>query len=230
MKRIILSVIAGILILPAAVYAQKAPKMETRMDSISYALGMDIAKNLGQLDLPINAKMLYKGLADVYNEEELPFTETELQSLLMKFQQEAQMAQQKMMEEKARIAKEEGELFLAENKNAEGVITLPSGLQYKVIKEGTGPSPTASDRVEVHYEGKFLDESIFDSSIQRGTPATFGVTQVIRGWTEALQLMKVGSKWQLYIPSDLAYGERGYPPNIPPNSALIFDVELLSIQ
>lgn len=211
-------------------FAQKAPKLVTRADSISYALGMDIGKNLGQLDLDISPEMLYKGLSDVYTDAESPISEEGLQSCLMAFQQEAQASQQKKFMEKAELAKQEGELFLSQNQSEEGVITLPSGLQYKVLRAGNGPSPGPNNIVRVHYEGRFLDESVFDSSYERGTPAEFQVTQVIAGWTEALQLMNAGAKWQLYIPSDLGYGPNGYPPNIPPNATLVFDVELLDFK
>lgn len=126
--------------------------------------------------------------------------------------------------------KAEGDDFLAENKAREGVVTLPSGLQYEILKEGDGPKPKATDRVRTHYHGTLIDGTVFDSSVQRGQPAAFGVNQVIRGWQEALQLMPVGSKWRLYVPSDLAYGEQGAGGSIQPNSALIFDVELLGIE
>ncbi|MEZ4776686.1 MAG: FKBP-type peptidyl-prolyl cis-trans isomerase [Bacteroidia bacterium] len=222
--------IAGILVIQSTGFAQKAPKLVTRADSISYALGMDIGKNLGQLDLDISPEMLYQGLSDVYKDVESPISAEGLQSCLMAFQQEAQASQQRKFMESAEMAKQEGELFLAQNKSEEGVITLPSGLQYKVLRAGNGPSPGPNNLVRVHYEGRFLDESVFDSSYERGTPAEFQVTQVIAGWTEALQLMNAGAKWQLYIPSDLAYGPNGYPPNIPPNSTLIFDVELLDFK
>jgi len=127
-------------------------------------------------------------------------------------------------------SKREGEEFLTKNKAKQGIVTLPSGLQYEVLKTGSGSSPKAVDTVKVHYEGKLLDGSVFDSSIKRGQPAQFGVDQVIAGWTQALQLMKVGDKWRLYIPSNLAYGERGMEGAIPPNSVLTFEVELLDVQ
>ncbi|MEZ4827717.1 MAG: FKBP-type peptidyl-prolyl cis-trans isomerase [Bacteroidia bacterium] len=229
MKRLFLIITTSLLIISAG-FAQKAPKLETRADSISYALGMDIGKNLGQLDLAISPELLYHGLNDVYADTESPINEQGLQSLLMSFQQEAQASQQRKFMEKAETAKQEGELFLSQNKTEEGVVTLPSGLQYKILQAGNGPSPTATSTVTVHYEGRLLDETVFDSSYKRGTPARFGVNQVIPGWTEALQLMNAGAKWQLFIPSDLAYGPNGYPPSIGPNETLIFEVELLEFQ
>ncbi|MDX2250164.1 MAG: FKBP-type peptidyl-prolyl cis-trans isomerase [Bacteroidia bacterium] len=229
MKRLFWMII-GVLAIPTMSFAQKAPKLETRADSISYALGMDIGKNLGELDLGISAEMLYKGLNDVYSSTESPITEEGLQALLMAFQQEAQSSQEKKFMAKAETAKQEGELFLNQNKSEEGVVVLPSGLQYKVLTPGNGPSPGPDNIVRVHYEGRFLDESVFDSSYERGTPAQFAVNQVIAGWTEALQLMNAGAKWRLFIPSDLAYGPNGYPPNIGPNETLIFEVELLDFQ
>lgn len=136
----------------------------------------------------------------------------------------------KLQEEQTAAVKAEGEAFLAENAKKEGVVTLPSGLQYKVLNAGTGATPKASDSVECHYEGRLIDGSVFDSSYQRGETATFGVTQVIAGWVEALQLMKEGDKWQLYIPYNLAYGERGAGAQIPPYATLIFDVELVKVK
>ncbi len=136
---------------------------------------------------------------------------------------------QGLQEKQAAAAKEEGIAFLAENGKKEGVVTLPSGLQYQIIKEGTGDKPTASSKVTTHYHGTTTNGEVFDSSVERGQPAQFGVNQVIAGWTEALQLMPVGSKWKLFIPSDLAYGARGAGPKIPPHAALVFEVELISI-
>ena len=134
-----------------------------------------------------------------------------------------------LKEKKAQAVKGDGEKFLEENKKREGVVTLTSGLQYQILKAGTGEKPLATDKVTTHYHGTFLDGKVFDSSVDRGQPAQFPVNRVIPGWTEALQLMPVGSKWKLWIPYNLAYGEKGYPPKIPPYSALIFEVELISI-
>lgn len=204
--------------------------LKNQTDSISYALGMDIGKSLGQLELPLNADLLYHGLADAMKGNDSAFTEAQTRALLASFQQQAKEAQVKKQQEIADKAKIEGELFLQENQEKEGVVTTESGLQYKIITPGTGAIPTAAQTVKVHYEGKLLNETIFDSSFERGEPLDLGVSQVITGWTEALQLMKVGAKWELYIPYNLAYGERGAPPGIGPFQTLIFTVELLGIQ
>jgi FKBP-type peptidyl-prolyl cis-trans isomerase len=156
-------------------------------------------------------------------------TQEEAQAVLTEVQTEVRKQQTEKMQEAATKNKTEGEAFLAANKSKEGVVTLPSGLQYKILTAGTGPKPAATDSVVCNYRGTLINGTEFDSSYKRGQPATFGVSQVIKGWTEALQLMPVGSKWQLFIPSSLAYGERG-PGEIGPNATLIFEVELLSIQ
>lgn len=212
--------------------AQKASSLPTRTDSISYALGVDLGRNLGNLDLELNSEMLYQGLLDAFNGDGsgTKLDEQQVRALIQAFQMEAREAQMAKMQAKAQEALAEGQIFLEENKQKSGITTTASGLQYEVLVEGSGAVPTASDKVEVHYSGKLLDETVFDSSYDRGEPIVFPVGGVIPGWIEALQLMPVGSKWRLYIPSNLAYGERGSPPNIGPNETLIFDVELLSIQ
>lgn len=193
------------------------------MDKVSYALGMSIAKNIlvsGVKDL--NIAEFVKGMEDVVKDAATNMSPEEAQKLLNEFFT-------KLEEEKSQMQKEIGVNFLKENGKKDGVVTLPSGLQYKVIKEGTGKVPTASDSVECHYEGKLIDGTKFDSSYDRNATATFGVTQVIPGWVEALQLMPEGSKWELYIPYDLAYGERGAGQAIPPYATLIFDIELVKV-
>jgi FKBP-type peptidyl-prolyl cis-trans isomerase FklB len=157
-------------------------------------------------------------------------TQEEAQAVLKEVQTEVQKQQQEKMKEAADKNKSEGEAFLATNKSKDGVVTLPSGLQYKILTAGTGPKPTASDSVKCNYRGTLINGTEFDSSYKRGQPATFAVGQVIKAWTEALQLMPVGSKWQLFVPSSLAYGERGAGAEIGPNATLIFEVELLSIE
>ena len=193
------------------------------MEKISYALGMSIAKNIlvsGVKDL--NIAEFVKGVEDVVSNSNTTLTPEEAQKLLNEFFT-------KLEDEKTKIQKEVGIDFLVENSKKEGVVTLPSGLQYKIIKEGTGKIPTANDSVECHYEGKLIDGTVFDSSYERKQTATFGVTQVIPGWVEALQLMPEGSKWELYIPYNLAYGERGAGQAIPPFATLIFDIELVKV-
>ena len=193
------------------------------MDKISYALGLSIGNNFkasGVKDIDID--IFSKEILDVLKNQKTSISYDEAKQIINDFFT-------KLQEEKLEINKKAGEEFLKINKEKPGVVTLPSGLQYMVLKKGEGKIPAATDTVKVHYEGTLIDGSVFDSSVQRGQPATFGVTQVIQGWVEALQLMPVGSKWKLFIPSNLAYGESGAGNSIEPNSALIFDVELLDI-
>jgi len=210
--------------------AQKAPKLESYSDSLSYALGMDVGTQIGKLDMSLNTDMIYQGLRDAFEGDEAPLTEDEMRNLIMAFQRDLQMKQQQAMMARAEEAKAKGVAFLQENQAKEGVVTTESGLQYQVMTAGTGASPTATSTVKVHYEGRLLDDTVFDSSIARGEPVEFPVNRVIQGWTEALQLMKVGAKWRLFIPYDLAYGAQGAPPNIGPYETLVFDVELLEVK
>lgn len=196
---------------------------------VSYAIGMMLGHNWQQQGLEIDPDMAAHAIKDVQAGGTTLLSQTEMQETLTAFQQTFKIKQQKMQAEKAVKSKAEGEAFLATNKNSPGVIALPDGLQYTVLAEGTGTSPSASDVVSVNYRGTLLDGTEFDSSYKRGQPASFPVNGVIKGWTEALQLMKSGSKWKLFIPSDLAYGESGQR-GIPPNSVLVFEVELLSVQ
>lgn len=193
------------------------------MDKISYALGMSIANNVMASGVKnLNLEEFAKALKAVLNHEKTELSVTEAQQILNDYFT-------KLQEEYIKTFKSEGESFLALNKSKEGVVTLPSGLQYKILKEGKGPKPTASNSVKCHYEGRLVNGTKFDSSYDRKEPAVFGVTQVIPGWTEALQLMPAGSKWELYIPYNLAYGENGAGQAIPPYAALIFDIELLEV-
>lgn len=194
------------------------------MEKVSYALGMNIANSIlasGVKDLNIDE--FAKAVKAVLAGEETSMSVADSQATLQEYFT-------KLQEEQSTAFKAEGEAFLAENAKKEGVVTLASGLQYKVIKSGNGKSPKASDSVECHYEGRLIDGTKFDSSYDRGETATFGVTQVIAGWVEALQLMKEGDKWQLYIPYNLAYGERGAGAQIPPFATLVFDVELVKVK
>lgn len=226
MKRIVIALFM-VLLLVGSAYATKKP--ETNLEKISYAIGMNIATNMMGQNLEVDADQLAAGLTATLKNQETALTKEEMAGVLTAFQQEMQMKQ--MAEAAAEAAKNEklSKEFLDSNSKKEGVITLDSGLQYKVITQGTGETPKADSKVEVHYKGTLMDGKVFDSSYDRGQPASFPVNKVIKGWTEALQLMKVGSKWQLVIPADLAYGEQGAPPTIPPNSVLVFDVELLKI-
>ncbi|HLO45942.1 MAG TPA: FKBP-type peptidyl-prolyl cis-trans isomerase [Leadbetterella sp.] len=199
----------------------RAQALKTSLDSLSYAIGINVGDNLRNQKLNVNPDILAKAIKDaIANNKSVMTSEKSGAFIQNYFQSQAAKAGN---ENKAK-----GDAFLAQNKTKAGVLTTASGLQYKVVTAGTGLKPVATDKVKVHYHGTLLDGTVFDSSVNRGEPATFGVTQVIQGWIEALQMMPVGSKWTLYIPSDLAYGPQG-PPSIGPNQALIFDVELIEI-
>jgi FKBP-type peptidyl-prolyl cis-trans isomerase FklB len=208
--------------------------LTTRKQKFSYALGMNIGNGLGgnlkKQSVEVDPALVSQGLKDAMGGAKTRLTQEEAQAVLNEVQTEVRKQQQEKTQESSAKNKTEGEAFLAANKSKEGVVTLPSGLQYKILTAGTGPKPTASDSVKCNYRGTLINGTEFDSSYKRGQPATFGVGQVIKGWTEALQLMPVGSKWQLVIPSSLAYGERGAGAEIGPDSTLIFEVELLSIE
>ncbi len=222
MKKI--SVIFIISLFSFTLNAQKVKdiKLKTHNDSLSYAFGISIAENLKSQKVEnINPLAIGRAFQDFYHDES-KIKKDDANDMIQKYFED-------MEAKKHQATIDEGKKFLAENAKKPGVITLPSGLQYKVLKEGTGNIPTASDKVKVNYEGTLIDGTKFDSSYDRGEPVVFGVTQVIKGWTEALQLMKEGSVWMLYIPSDLAYGSRQAGKDIKPFSTLIFKVELLSI-
>jgi FKBP-type peptidyl-prolyl cis-trans isomerase FklB len=221
---------------PAATPAKTAAPavLTTRKDKFSYALGMNIGTGLGEnlkkQSVDFDVDLVAQGVKDALTGAKTRLTEQEAQAVLQEVGTELRKAQQDKAAKASAANKTEGEAFLAANKAKEGVVTLPSGLQYKILKEGTGPKPAATDTVVCNYKGTLINGTEFDSSYKRGQPATFPVTGVIKGWTEALQLMPVGSKWQLFIPSSLAYGERGTGADIGPNATLIFEVELMSIQ
>jgi FKBP-type peptidyl-prolyl cis-trans isomerase FklB len=211
-----------------------AAPLTTRKEKFSYALGMNIASGLGanlkRQNVEVDWNLVAQGIKDGASGGKTRLTEEEAKSVLTDVQNDVRKEQQEKMKEAADKNKKEGEAFLAANKSKEGVKTLPDGMQYKVLTEGTGPKPTATDTVVCNYRGTLIDGTEFDSSYKRGEPATFPVSGVIKGWTEALQLMPVGSKWLLFIPSALAYGERGAGAEIGPDSTLIFEVELISIK
>jgi len=209
---------------------QNNPAFKTQKDKVSYAIGMNIGANLHRQSVDIDPKILQQGLEDALAGGKTLLSEDEARATLTDFQNDMRKKQQEKMQQAGEANKKEGDAFLAANKAKDGVVALPSGLQYKILTAGTGPKPAASDSVVCNYRGTLIDGKEFDSSYKRGQPATFPVSGVIKGWTEALQLMPVGSKWQLFVPSDLAYGDRGTGPDIGPNSTLIFEVELLSIQ
>ncbi len=207
----------------------KRAKLVSQTDSVSYAIGIEYGKNFKKQNIDIKAEILKQGIEDALADTSY-LTDNEIKNCLINFQKT--MAAK--VQEKNKIASEknkaEAEAFFKENKNKKGVVTLESGLQYKVLKSGKGKSPKLSSTVVTNYSGKLLDGTEFDSSYKRGRPFTTKVTGVIKGWTEVLQLMKEGDKWEVYIPADLAYGERGSPPVIGPNQALIFTIELLSVK
>ena len=205
-------------------------KLDTSKNRISYTIGVNIGQDFKSQKMDIDADVLLMGLKDSLAGKELQLTEEEMVSEIQAFQQEMQARMAAEMEALVAKNRADGEAFLAENATREGVVVTESGLQYKVLEPGEGDSPQASDVVTVHYRGTLIDGTQFDSSYDRGQPATFPVSGVIAGWTEALQLMKPGSKWQLFIPSDLAYGERGAGQDIGPNATLLFDVELVSVE
>jgi len=193
------------------------------MDKFSYAIGLGIGQNLLSMGAQgINVEDFAQAIADVLNRNELAMSHNEAREIVNKYFMELE---EKMNAENI----EKGKVFLEENAKKEGIVTLPSGLQYEVITEGNGKKPSATDRVKCHYEGTLIDGTLFDSSIKRGQPAVFGVNQVIKGWVEALQLMSEGSKWRLFIPSKLGYGAQQAGEMIPPHSTLIFEVELIEV-
>lgn len=200
------------------------------MDKLSYALGIGIGSQLAGMGAKgLNIDDFAQAVKDVISGTPLKVNNAEAQSLVQAFFQEQEEKQRAVAAEAGKVAKAAGESFLAENAKKEGVVVLPSGLQYQVLKEGNGKKPSTTDQVKCHYEGTLIDGTIFDSSYQRNEPATFGLNQVIAGWTEGVQLMSEGAKYRFFIPYNLAYGERGAGAQIPPFAALVFDVELLKV-
>ena len=201
------------------------------MDKLSYALGIGIGSQLAGMGAKeLNIDDFAQAIKDVISGSELKVDNAEAQTLVQNFFQEQETKQQAAAAEAGKAAKAAGEAFLAENGKKDGVVTLPSGLQYQVLKEGNGKKPSATDQVVCHYEGTLIDGTVFDSSYQRNQPATFGLNQVIPGWTEGVQLMQEGAKYRFFIPYNLAYGERGAGAQIPPFAALVFDVELKEVK
>lgn len=228
--RLVVAVMLGVVLLAGQANAEEKALLQTQKEKQSYSIGADIGKRLKSQSIDVDTNAFTQGMKDAFSEGKMLMTEEEIKETLSVLQKELmgkQAEKNKLLGEKN---KKEGEAFLAENKKKEGVITLPSGLQYKVIKEGTGKQPSADATVETNYRGTLIDGTEFDSSYKRGQTATFPVKGVIAGWTEALQLMKEGSKWQLFVPANLAYGERGAGNVIGPNATLIFEVELISVK
>ncbi len=211
--------------------SQAAPlTLKTQKEKTSYAMGMNFGTGLRKQSIDIDPAILARGLRDSFSNGKTLLTEDEARVVLTQLQSDLRKKQQEVAQQAGEANKKQGLAFLEANKTKDGVVALPSGLQYKVLQEGTGPKPAPTDTVVCNYRGTLLDNTEFDSSYRRGQPATFPVTKVIKGWTEALQLMPVGSKWQLFVPAELAYGEQGAGGQIGPNATLIFEVELLSIQ
>lgn len=225
--------VVTMLLFAASAAAEGPPQgkeLKEKQDRISYSIGMDIGRNLKQQPFEVDPELLAQGIRDIFSGGKTLLTEEAQKQTLADLQKELMAKQQEQVRQRMEKNRKEGEEFLATNAKKEGVVTLPSGLQYKVLKSGTGPSPKLIDTVETNYRGTLLDGTEFDSSYKRGQTATFPVNGVIEGWKESLQQMKVGGKWRLFVPSELAYGERGAGRDIGPNQALIFEVELLGIK
>ena len=229
MKLRILAVM-GVILFVSPANAGENLVLKSQKDKMSYIIGMDIGKNFKRQAIDIDPDILAQGVKDGISGGKALLSEEEARETLAAFQKEMMAKQEELAKKIGEKNKVEGEAFLAANKTKEGVKTLASGLQYKVIQSGTGKRPKLTDEVTAHYRGTLIDGTEFDSSHRRGKPANFQVNGVIPGWTEALQLMEVGAKWQLFIPPNLAYGERGAGRDIGPNATLIFEVELISIQ
>lgn len=228
--RVLMAAIVCAVLLAGQVFAEEQPVLKDQKDKVSYSIGTDIANNLKKQSIDVDPDLLARGIKDAYSGSKPLLTEKEVHDTLTAFQKEMMAKMQEKQKKAGDKNKIDGEAFLAENKKKDGVKTLPSGLQYSVIKEGAGKMPKATDTVTVNYKGTLIDGTEFDSSYRRGQPVSFPVNGVIAGWTEALQLMKEGAKWQLFIPSSLAYGEKGAGNTIGPNAVLIFEVELISIK
>lgn len=228
MKRTFFSILlTGALIVPA--FAADEIKVNTEKEKLSYSIGFDIGSNFKKQSIDLDLDVLLRGMKDALADGDALLSTKEQQEALMAFSKKQRGKMEAKQKEKALGNKEIGKQFLSDNKGKPGIVTLASGLQYKVIVEGKGPKPGGGDTVKTHYRGTLIDGTEFDSSYTRGQPASFPVRGVIKGWTEALQLMSVGSKWELYIPSELAYGDRGAGSDIGPGATLIFEIELLEI-
>lgn len=228
MKTLLTAILSIMLI---AGYADAGDKtaLKNEKDKVSYSIGTQIGNNFKNQSMDVDVDLLAKGIKDALTGGKLLMTEKEIKETITALQKDMMAKQAERMKVVAEKNRKEGEAFLADNKKKEGVKTTPSGLQYKVIKDGNGPTPKMADTVAVNYRGTLINGTEFDSSYKREEPATFPVNSVIPGWTEAMQMMKVGSKWHLFVPANLAYGEQGAGPQIGPNSTLIFEVELTAI-
>lgn len=227
MNKILIALLVLMAVLTGFVFAADA--LKTDQEKLGYAIGMNIGMNMKQQQVDVDPEQLAAGLTAALKGEDTVLSQEEMGQILTEYQQKKQMEQMAAMAAEAAKNEKLAQEYLMNNEKQEGVVTLESGLQYKVLTQGDGATPTAESTVQVHYRGTLIDGTEFDSSYQRGEPVSFPVNGVIPGWTEALQLMKEGDKWQLVIPAQLAYAERGAPPVIPPNAALIFEVELLKV-
>ena len=233
MKRIVGMALFACLLVPGQIQAQDAGKtgeLKTFEEKLSYSLGLDVGTYFKGMGEKLDYDILVQGLGDAFHGKPPLLNQEEMQAVQQEFSQKMQAKQEAQLKELQAQNKKAGDEYLAKNKEKKGVLVTESGLQYEVVKEGTGATPKADDTVKVHYKGTKIDGTVFDDSYKRGEPAVFGVNQVIPGWTETLQLMKEGATFKVAIPSNLAYGEQGVPPMIEPNSVLLFEVELISIE
>jgi len=229
-NRIVVVLILGLFFANVQANAADEPILKTKKDKISYSVGVSVANSFKQQGVEVDPDVMIKGLKDVMAGSKLLLTEEEIKVTLNTYQEELRQKQAKVRDAAAEKNSKEGEAFLAANKKKKDVVTLPSGLQYKVLKTGEGRKPTDKDTVECHYRGTLISGTEFDSSYNSGKPLSFKVTGVIPGWTEALKLMNVGSKWQIFVPYQLAYGDRGAGNRIGPKETLIFEIELVAIK
>ncbi len=218
------------LAMSTAIAATDAPALNTDMDKLSYSIGTDLGKNFKRQGIDINPVVMSKGIQDGMSGGALLLTEQQMKDVLNKFQKDLMAKRTAEFNKKAEENKAKGDAFLSQNKGKEGVVTLPDGLQYKIIKSATGDKPTKEDTVTVEYTGRLISGEVFDSTDKTGKPATFKLSQVIPGWTEALQLMPAGSTWEVYVPAALAYGQRSVGGPIGPNETLIFNIHLISVK
>jgi peptidylprolyl isomerase/FKBP-type peptidyl-prolyl cis-trans isomerase FklB len=234
MKKLFALFIACMIIVPATVWAQekdeKGVELESFKDKIGYSMGLDVGNYFKGIGDEINFEALLRGLEDAFKGNEPAISAEEIASVQKQFGEKMQARQEKQLAQMKENNTKAGMAYLEKNKTREGVVVTESGLQYELLEKGEGPKPKPTDKVKVDYVGTLIDGTEFDNSVKRGEPAVFGVDQVIPGWSEALQIMEVGSKYRLVIPSELAYGEKGAPPVIEPNSVLVFEVNLLAIE
>lgn len=226
----LLIVFCFLLLLPSSLLADEQKALETQQEKESYSIGYQVGLSMKNDGVDVDFDKLIKGLQDAINDQEPLLSVEEMRTLILALKERAREIQMRKVQEARVNNAKESEKFLAENGKKEGVKTTESGLQYRILKEGDGNSPGPEDSVTVHYRGTFIDGEEFDSSYARGKPQTLQTDGVIKGWTEALQMMKVGSQWEIFVPPDLAYGRGGQGGVIPPNSALVFEIELLSVE